>query len=389
MRVYTNDPYIKKRAKLAQWVSWGGLAVLALGLLITLRASPGNFLRFSRDPQALVSDVARRKEAVGFLTFAQLQQLGANAGLVTPVKIDGVEPITNTIASGQYPLVENGDAAVVVVNRQNTWIGEPGLSKAQLASVLSTANRRWSDVNPAWLPGDIYRLSLPQDGNAAFSAILNQVMAPVNGADKAEQAMLATANPDYRKMVMISFLCLGLGFIAAQIGGYNQRRFNRAPRPDEQLAKSLKSFDDRYSLYSWMLPAAYVFLGPSGLYTFALREHGNVVTNDGNKWKHKGGRLGMLLAFSNEGIGNPTLDAQSDAQKMQKFIGEKLPDAAVEVQPLALFTNPNVQLDLKNPVIPVIKPDQLKNLLRQRSKDTKIDAATLQKLEALFAQPTH
>lgn len=41
MRIYTNDKYIKRRAKVGQYVSWAGLAVLALGLFITIRTSPG------------------------------------------------------------------------------------------------------------------------------------------------------------------------------------------------------------------------------------------------------------------------------------------------------------------------------------------------------------
>ncbi len=129
-------------------------------------------------------------------------------------------------------------------------------------------------------------------------------MEPVFGAD-AEQVLVGTVNPNYSRMVLLSFACLGFGFIAAQIGSYNQRRFNRPPRPDERLAKELKGFDDRYSLFAWMLPAAYVFLGPTGVYTFALREQAGLVTNERDKWKHKGSKLGFLLAFSNEGIGNP------------------------------------------------------------------------------------
>jgi hypothetical protein len=136
-----------------------------------------------------------------------------------------------------------------------------------------------------------------------------------------------------------------------------------------------------------MLPAAYVFLGPTGVYAFALREQGGQVINERDKWKHKGSKLGFLLAFSNEGIGNPTLDAQNDAAKTQKYIAEHLPDVQVEVQPLALFINPQVKLDLKSPAIPAVKPDQLKTLLRSRTKDNKLDAATLQQLQALFETP--
>lgn len=193
----------------------------------------------------------------------------------------------------------------------------------------------------------------------------------------------ANAN-NYRLFIMGSFLCLILGFIAANFGNYNMRRFGRSPRPDERLAKELKGFDDRYVLYSWMLPAPYVFVGPSGIYTFAVREHSGKVINTGNKWEHKGGRMRFLLAFSNEGIGNPSQDALEDAKKVQAFLAEKLPDLKIDVQPLALFTNPSVELDLNNPAIPVVKSQGLKALLRQRTKDHRLDNPTLQKLDAAF-----
>lgn len=189
----------------------------------------------------------------------------------------------------------------------------------------------------------------------------------------------------YQITLLGSFLCLIVGFIMANVGSYNMRRFGRSPRPDERLARELKGFDDRYVLFSWTSPAAYVFLGPSGIYTFALREQAGKVSNTGNRWKQSGGFLRVLAAFSGEAIGNPTADAIEDAGKVQKFLETHLPDASLEVQPLALFTNPNVQLQLNNPAIPVVQSKGLKALLRQRSKDNRLDNATLQQIEAAFA----
>lgn len=383
MRVYTNEPYIKRRARIGQIVSWAGLAVLALGLFITIRTSPGVFMRFPSDPQALAREVSRNRNGIGFMGYDELQ---LTTDPVTVIAVDGVAPSDETIASGEYPVMDSTGAVVVIINPQNTWIGEAGLDMDALARTFSTEYRRWIDVNSAWPTQAVVRMSLPQENNPAFNTFVNVVMEPVYGAN-AEQVLVGTVNPDYSRMVFASFACLGLGFIAAQIGSYNQRRFNRPPRPDEKLAKELKGFDDRYSLYSWMLPAPHAFLGPSGVYTFALREQGGEVINDHNKWKHKGPKLGFLLAFSNEGIGNPGLDAESDAAKLQKYIAQRLPDVNVEVQPLALFINPQVKLELKSPAVPAVKPDQLKTLLRQRAKDSKLDAATLQKLQALFETP--
>jgi hypothetical protein len=192
------------------------------------------------------------------------------------------------------------------------------------------------------------------------------------------------SEPNYQLWILGSFGCLILGFIAAQVGGYNMRRFGRSPRPDERLAKELKGFDDRYTLYSWMLPAPYVFAGPSGIYTFAVREQGGKVSNVGDRWKQPFSIGRFLTAFGQEGLGNPTVDAAGDAKKMQAYLDKHLPGEHLEVQPIILFLNPGVDLDLNNPAVPVVMTKSLKGLLRQRSKEKRVSNDTLQALEQLF-----
>ena len=190
--------------------------------------------------------------------------------------------------------------------------------------------------------------------------------------------------PNYQIMIAASFVCLIVGFIAAQFGSYNMRRFGRSPRPDERLERELKGFDDRYMLFSWLLPAAYVFAGPSGVYTFAMREQGGKITNTGERWRQPFSVFRVLTAFGQEGLGNPTLEAQDVAKKVQDYLERHLPELDVTVQPLALFLNPKVELELNNPAIPVIQPKGLKALLRQRGKEQRIEKASLQQMEEIF-----
>lgn len=194
-------------------------------------------------------------------------------------------------------------------------------------------------------------------------------------------------NSNYVALTLGSLACLTIGFIAANISGYNMRRFGRSPRPDERLAQELKGFDDRYMLFSWMLPASYVFVGPSGIYAVALREHGGKIANNGSRWSQPFSVGRFLLSFSNEGVGNPTADAQQDAKKMQAYLAQRAPDLQVEVQPLILFTNPRAELELKNPAVPVVTPSGLKTLLRQRKTETRLTSQQLQQLESLFTTP--
>lgn len=379
MRVHINEPFIQRRAKLGQYISWAGLAILAVGMLLSLRSDPGS-LRVQGSLDALARTVARDRNAIAFWDFAQAQEAASQVRLLA---IDGVQPTAETIANGAYPLIGEGGALAILVSPLNNWIPESGLSKAQVGQIFSNAQYRWSEVDATWPAAAIRRLG-PDTRSSAYADFLAVVMTPAVGAENAEVALLGASNPNYRLLLLGSFACLILGFVAANVGGYNTRRFGRSPRPDERLAQALKGFDDRYMLFSWLLPAPYVFAGPSGIYTIALREQAGQATNVGNKWKQPFSIGRMFLAFSNEGIGNPTLDAQQDAQKMQQYLAKHIPDLDVEVQPLVLFTNPKAELDLKNPEVPVLTPQGLKALFRQRKKDARLTAQRLEALQQLF-----
>lgn len=190
--------------------------------------------------------------------------------------------------------------------------------------------------------------------------------------------------PNYSLWILGSFACLIIGFIAANVGGYNMRRFGRSPRPDEKLSRDLKGFDDRYMLFVWMLPSPYVFAGPSGIYTIVARDQGGKVANEGNRWRQPFSFLRLLTAFGQEGLGNPTTESRQEATKMQNYLNTHIPELDVEVQPMVVFLNPTVQLELKNPEVPVVVPKGLKAVLRQRTREKRLDNQTLQELEALF-----
>jgi hypothetical protein len=404
MRVYTNEKFIKRRAKIGQIAQWGGMGILAIGMVISFRTSPGSFTRIVNSNEQIVSSVTKDRNGVAFMDYVAYQEItgpqqpaataAADATAQPAAKqpdlprvlpIDGITPSDETLSAGTYPIVDGSNAVVVLVSPQNTWVPAEGVTMDQLSKIFNTQLVMWSEVDSTWSKTKINRFAPPTD-SAAFQTFVAKVMTPIYG-EQGEQLLLQTTNSNYTWALLATIGTLILGFIAASIGGYNTRRFGRSPRPDERIAKELKGFDDRYSLHVYSTPASFVFLGPSGIYTFAVREHGGKIVNTGDKWQHKGSRLNFLLAFSNEGIGNPSADAIEDAARVKKFLAEQDPDTAVDVQPLVLMANPNAQLELKSPVVPVIKPDGLKALLRMRAKDHRLDNPTLQKLESLLAPP--
>jgi hypothetical protein len=207
------------------------------------------------------------------------------------------------------------------------------------------------------------------------------MIASLSGIAVLALGMLASFRQQF---VWASLLALVVGFLLAQFGTYNLRRWGRSPRPDEVLAEGMKGFDDRFHFYAWSLPTPYVLLSPQGIYTLTTRDQSGQVSVTGSTWKSKLS-LGRLLAiFGQEGLGNPTMDAQAQAAKLGAWIKSKLPDLNVEVQPVVVFIDARVQLEIDAPTVPVLDPKGIKKWLRGGNKGQNLRTTDLRSLETLF-----
>ncbi len=84
------------------------------------------------------------------------------------------------------------DALAVVVNPDNDWVGEEGVTVAELAKLFSSDVTNWSDVNPAWPAQPVKRFS-PGTNSGTFDYFIEAVMDPAF-PDAGEEALLAAAN---------------------------------------------------------------------------------------------------------------------------------------------------------------------------------------------------
>jgi hypothetical protein len=178
----------------------------------------------------------------------------------------------------------------------------------------------------------------------------------------------------------ISFGALALGFIASNIGSYYINRFaarrwpntKQIARPDELLERSLKGFDDKYSLFLWSLPQTnYLLAGPSGVYIFNVKGDKGRVTVEGDRWREAFSIGRLFTSFTREGLGNPSRDLAEDEQKVRELLqqGEvngklKIDAGAVPVQSAVVFINPAVELNAVNPSVPVVVANDLKKVIR-------------------------
>lgn len=184
--------------------------------------------------------------------------------------------------------------------------------------------------------------------------------------------------------IWVSLIAIIVGFLLAQFGNYSLRRWGRSPRPDQVIETALKGFDDRYHYYAWSLPQPYVLLTPQGVYAFIVRDQTGKISAHGANWKSKFTLSKLLMAFAQEGLGNPSAEAQDNAGRLTAWIKSKLPEFSGAVQPAIVFIDPRAQLEISEPVVPVLEPKGLKKWLRGTGKVEYLKAAELRALEELF-----
>jgi hypothetical protein len=190
----------------------------------------------------------------------------------------------------------------------------------------------------------------------------------------------------YSQWLLASFGCLLVGFLLSQVGIYNANRWVKEPRPDQTLDKILKGFDNRYSLYNYVLRAPHVLLTPFGLCVINPKHQAGKVCCQGEKWRHEAGwRQGILRFFGQEGLGNPTKEVRAEVGRLSKWASGQGSKWEVPIEGVIVFTNPEVDLEIENPTVPVLDGKRFKSFLRSMSKERPIPGGQRKQLAEILA----
>lgn len=183
-----------------------------------------------------------------------------------------------------------------------------------------------------------------------------------------------------------TLLLLVLGFIFSNISSHLVNHWVKEPRADQTLAKALKGFDSKNYLFNYTTKAAHILLTPQRVYAITTKGQNGKIEVDGKKWKRPFSVGRLLRFFAEENFGNPTLEAQQNADAVFKMMDAVLPEGAgVVLEPLIVFTNPDAELVIHNTEIPVLKATKLKSYIREKSKGKAMERAYFSKLVEAFS----
>jgi len=203
---------------------------------------------------------------------------------------------------------------------------------------------------------------------------------------------------------MISLIALPAGFACASFGSYFIQRFARRrwpkskyiARPDEVLERSLKGFDDKYSLYIYSLPANYVLVGPCGVLSLIPRSENGTVRLRGDNFSEPLNFMRILTIFAREGVRSLKHELKEQRNKMEELLTDAEPsDGAgeviqtfndVPVESAAVFLNGDVDLELENPTVSALRANQVKEFVRSRAKTVKLQTDKIRALTEYLSE---
>jgi hypothetical protein len=192
-------------------------------------------------------------------------------------------------------------------------------------------------------------------------------------------------------MFAFSLAALLIGFLMSQVGIHFTNRWGRNPRPDEMIDKSLKGLGREFTIYHYVTPVSHLLVGPAGVWTIMPNYQVGIVTYDKKRWKAKGGGFiqSYMRMFGQENIGRPDLESEAEIDSAKRYFARTLPEGTVipEVRALLLFANPKVELKVEGSPIPAMTPKEIKDFLREKSKEKPIGELTLTTIRTALPQP--
>lgn len=189
------------------------------------------------------------------------------------------------------------------------------------------------------------------------------------------------------ELFIYSLIALVLGFTLTQIGMYMGSKFGRSPRPDEKLDAGFKGLQNEFVMYHYTTPASHLLVGPGGVWVVMPYNQRGQIEFKKNRWRVSGGGFlqSYMRIFGQEGMGRPDYEIENEIKALKKYLLKHMDESEIpEINALIVFTHENVELDAGDSPIPALKLKQIKEFIRQRAKEKKIAAETINKIKSVL-----
>jgi len=143
-----------------------------------------------------------------------------------------------------------------------------------------------------------------------------------------------------------SYFALILGTIISTIAMRYTEKWFIKPRNDQRLDKAARGLDHRYRLINYYTPAEHVLLTPTGLYVLSVKDETGLIRFDGKRWLQPFSLIRLWRDLRHGGLGQPTLEANAEIEKLQKWLKPNGEGADAPIARLIVFSKPEAELDI-------------------------------------------
>lgn len=185
-----------------------------------------------------------------------------------------------------------------------------------------------------------------------------------------------------------SFLVVILGFIVGSVGNRQMNRWAVEPRADQALTRALQKLDDEHHLYHYLFPADHLLLTPYGLFVLKVKRVDGRIRCTDDRWSRGFSLLRLLRGLAPEPLGNPTKEVKKEMERIRGYLSSRLPGQEVEVQGVIVFTEPDVQLEVKGASLPALPLKSLRPYLRKEAQRGEMPNETRKELMGIFDEET-
>ena len=191
--------------------------------------------------------------------------------------------------------------------------------------------------------------------------------------------------------VTISYIALIAGFILSQVGMYFTSRFDRSPRLDQVLTKAFENLRHEYTFFVYTSPKPLVLTGPCGIWLIMPITANGLISFENGKWKQKGGNF-LLKTLGQEGIGNPSREAEVNTDELRKYLISKgIPQEELpQITPILVVMMKTTQLgDVSGSGMVITDLSEVKRYIRRVDREacaTPMDQEKRDRINAALLQ---
>jgi|GEM_PF-308728 len=132
----------------------------------------------------------------------------------------------------------------------------------------------------------------------------------------------------------------------------------------------------------------HIVLGPNGVFVIETKNYSGKIICNGDVWmRHyeKGWRVnkwGIPYWGPEEDreISSPSMQVKLNALKIKRLIGEKFKGKITWIEGIVVFTNPEVELELRSPTVRVLRIEELCDYISRKESEMRLSQAELESI---------